>query len=121
MAEAAARQPFIGPAMAAPKAGAFWPVPPREPVTAFGPDNRAESILLVRAERGMFTPARGAARLRELLPHNTRLTTVADAAHHRVYPFYGDPGTNATVTEYLLTGKLPDTDTTFTPRRSTEP
>ncbi|MBP2401167.1 alpha/beta fold hydrolase [Streptomyces syringium] len=118
MATARARHPFIGPAMAAPKAGAFWPRPPLEPVTAFGPGNRAESVLLVRSERGMFTPARGAARLRELLPHNSRLVTLAGAAHHRVYPFYGDRHINEAVTAYLLTGKLPDTDTTFTAEES---
>ncbi|MEV4740976.1 alpha/beta fold hydrolase [Streptomyces sp. NPDC049555] len=108
MAEAAARRPFIGPAMAAPKAGAFWPAAPREPVTAFGADNRAESVLLVRTERGMFTPPRGAARLHALLPHTSRLITVAGAAHHRVFPFLGDAPTNEAVTAYLLSGKLPD-------------
>ncbi|MFI0910352.1 alpha/beta fold hydrolase [Streptomyces abikoensis] len=117
MAAAAERHPFIGPAMAAPKAGAFWPreLDGRRPsAPAFGRDNHAESVLLVRAEHAMFTPARGAARLRELLAHNSRLVTAAGTGAHRVFPFHGHPGVDGTVTEYLLTGKLPDTDLTFT-------
>ncbi|OKJ95194.1 hypothetical protein AMK26_32035 [Streptomyces sp. CB03234] len=108
-----ARHPFIGPAMAGPKAGAFWPVPPAEPVTVLGADNRAESVLLVQSEQDMFTPARGARRMRELLAHNTRLVTLAGAVQHRVFPFHGDPGVNRAAAAYLLTGKLPDTDLTL--------
>ncbi|MFJ4773820.1 alpha/beta fold hydrolase [Streptomyces uncialis] len=109
---------FIGPAMAGPKAGAFWPLPPREPVTVFGADNRAESLLLVQSAEDMFTPAHGAVRLRGRLPRTARLVTVAGSAHHRVFPFQGDPGVNEVATEYLLTGKLPDTDVTLTGRPS---
>lgn len=117
MATAAARHPFIGPAMAAPKAGAFWPREldeRREPGIVLGRDNHAESLLLVRSEHAMFTPARGAARLRELLAHNSRLITAAGTGAHRVFPFHGHPGVDGAVAEYLLTGKLPDTDLTFT-------
>ncbi|MGX2993262.1 alpha/beta fold hydrolase [Streptomyces sp. JNUCC 64] len=119
LVEHGGRHPFIGPAMAGPKAGAFWPLPPREPVTAFGAGNRAESVLLVRSARDMFTPARGAARLRELLPHNTRLVTLDDPGpHHRVFPFRGDPGVDGAATAYLLTGKLPETDLVLAGARS---
>jgi TAP-like protein len=60
----------------------------------------------------VFTQSDGALRLHQLLPHNSRLVMVADAAHHRVYPFYGHGLVNDLTTDYLLTGRLPETDIT---------
>lgn len=104
------RHPFCGAALSGVKATAFWPVPPSEPVTPIGPDNRAESILLVQSAEDMSTPLAAARRMHEVLAHNSRLVTVADTAHHRVFPFYANPGTDEVVTEYLVTGKMPDSD-----------
>ncbi|MFD2351240.1 hypothetical protein ACFSTC_20780 [Nonomuraea ferruginea] len=36
--------------------------------------------------------------------------TVADTAHHRVFPFYGNTGLNELVCDFLLTGSTPGPD-----------
>ncbi|GGM24269.1 MULTISPECIES: alpha/beta fold hydrolase [Micromonospora] len=114
----AEKWPFAGAAMAGVKAPAFWPVLPREPVTALGAGNRAESMLLVAADQDMSTPLAAGRRMREVFAHNSRLVTVADTAHHRVFPFYGNTELNELVTAYLVDGHYPDTDPTVAnPRR----
>ncbi|MBP2401168.1 alpha/beta fold hydrolase [Streptomyces syringium] len=110
MNQAARRYPFTGAALSGIKATAFWPVPPSEPVTPLGPGNRAGSILLVQSAEDMSTPHAAAVRMREVLRHNSRLVTVADTAHHRVFPFYGNPGADELVTTYLTDGALPAAD-----------
>lgn len=110
-----ARYPFMGASMAGVKAGAFWPVTPPDPVT-IGPESAAESLLLVHAAHDMFTPPHGARRLHELRPWNSRLVTVTDVAHHKVFPFLGEPSVNDLVTGYLLSGKLPDADVSCSSR-----
>src|SRR5439155_13197794 len=50
------RYPFTGAAMGGVKAPAFWPIPPREPVTPLGDDNSAPSVLIVQSEPDMSTP-----------------------------------------------------------------
>ncbi len=110
MERAAREHPFTGAALSGIKATAFWPVPPSEPVTPLGAGNRAESVLLVQAAQDMSTPHAAAVRMREVLRHNARLVTVADTAHHRVFPFYGNPGTDEVVTAYLIDGTVPTAD-----------
>ncbi|OXM65899.1 alpha/beta fold hydrolase [Amycolatopsis vastitatis] len=100
---------FMGPALCGIKAGAFWPVQPAEPPTSFGPA-KAEGVLLVQAEHDMFTTAAGAARLRELLGEGTRSVLVGNMAEHRVFPFAGDERVNSLVAEFLITGRLPESD-----------
>ncbi|MBW4721441.1 alpha/beta fold hydrolase [Saccharothrix obliqua] len=102
----AARGTLVGEAMAGPKPGAFWPVPPLEPATAIG--GPAE-VLLVQSEHDPFTPASGARHVRELLPRS-RLVLAEDLAHHRVFPFSGHGGVTRAVTDYLVSGRLPDND-----------
>ena len=104
------RYPFTGAALAGVKATAFWPIPPREPVTRLGDDNPARSVLIVQSENDMATPHAAAVRMHEVLHHNSRLVTLADTAQHRVFPFYGNSGINDLVTEYLLTGESPARD-----------
>ncbi|MEV4433871.1 alpha/beta fold hydrolase [Streptomyces sp. NPDC049585] len=110
MARAARAYPFTGAALSGIKAPAFWPVPPAEPVTALGAGNRAPGILLVQAAEDMSTPHAAAVRMHEVLRHNSRLVTVADTAHHRVFPFYGNPAADEVVTAYLVDGTLPAGD-----------
>jgi pimeloyl-ACP methyl ester carboxylesterase len=104
------RYPFIGAALSGIKPGAFWAIAPREPGVVIGRDNPAESILLVQSAGDVFAPSHGARRLRELLPHNSRLITVADSVQHRVFPFYRHSEVNEQVCTYLVDGKLPNTD-----------
>lgn len=104
------RYPFAGAALAGVKAPAFWPIPPREPVTRLGADNPAPSILLVQSEYDMSTPHAAAMRMHEVLHGNSRLVTLGATAHHRVFPFYGNTEVNDIVTDYLLTGQLPADD-----------
>jgi pimeloyl-ACP methyl ester carboxylesterase len=104
------RYPFSGATLAGIKAPAFWPIQPREPVTRLGSDNPARSVLIVQSEHDMSTPYPAAVRMHEVLHHNSRLVTLADTAHHRVFPFYGDAGLNNVVMEYLVTGEMPDQD-----------
>lgn len=113
MTVAAQRFPLVGAAMAAPKAGAFWPVEPREPVVRIGADSRARSVLLVQSDSDPFTPPSGALHVRELLPDNSRLVLATDFAHHRLYPFSGHAGVLGATTDYLLSGRLPETDLTM--------
>jgi pimeloyl-ACP methyl ester carboxylesterase len=110
---AALTHPFTGAAMCGVKAPAFWPVLPSEPATELGPDNAAESILMVAAAQDVSTPLAAAQRMHEVLAHNSRLVTVADTAHHRVFPFYGNAELDELVTGYLLGGRLPETDLTI--------
>ncbi|MEU1780104.1 alpha/beta fold hydrolase [Streptomyces abikoensis] len=110
MARAAREYPFTGAALSGIKATAFWPVPPSEPVTRLGAGNRARSVLLVQSAEDMSTPHAAAVRMHEVLRHNSRLVTVADTAHHRVFPFYGNPGADELATAYLVDGTLPRTD-----------
>ncbi|WP_175410939.1 alpha/beta fold hydrolase [Streptomyces sp. TRM64462] len=112
MERAARAHPFTGAAMAGIKATAFWPVPPSEPVTRLGPDNPADSVLLVQGADDMSTPLAAARRMREVLGDTARLLTVVDTAHHRVFPFYGNPAADELVTAYLIDGELPATDVT---------
>ncbi|MEU0687775.1 alpha/beta fold hydrolase [Streptomyces uncialis] len=114
MERAARSHPFTGAAMAGIKATAFWPVPPSEPVTALGEGNAAESVLLVQSAEDMSTPHAAAVRMGEVLRHNSRLLTLEGSAHHRVFPFYGDPGVDEVVTSYLIDGVLPGSDVTLT-------
>jgi pimeloyl-ACP methyl ester carboxylesterase len=106
------RYPFTGAAMGGVKAPAFWPIPPREPVTPLGDDNPAPSVLIVQSEHDMSTPHAAAVRMHEVLHHNSRLVTLGDTAHHKVFPFYGNAEINNLVTEYLLTGERPGQDLT---------
>lgn len=115
MSEFDARFPLLGRTLACVRAGAFWPTDPAEPLTVLGPDNPAESILLVQSEADVFTGVTGAKRLRELFPRNSRLVLAADTSHHRLYPFGGHPVVNELVTDYLLGGRLPADDVTCAP------
>jgi len=114
MRQAHERYPWTGASLCGIKATAFWPVPPSEPATQIGAGRGAESILLVNAADDMTTPHAAAVRMHEVLAHNSRLLTVADTAHHCVYPFYGNVAADEVITEYLVTGKLPDNDLTCT-------
>jgi pimeloyl-ACP methyl ester carboxylesterase len=104
------RYPFTGAALGGVKAPAFWPLAPREPVTRLGDDNPAPSVLIVQSEHDMSTPHAAAVRMHEVLRHNSRLVTLADTAHHRVFPFYDNAAVNDLVTEYLVAGELPEGD-----------
>jgi hypothetical protein len=115
------RYPFVGAALAGIKPGAFWPVAPRESVTAIGRDNRAESILLVQSAGDVFAPSQGARRLRELLPHNSRSITISKSVQHRVFPFYQHDEVNERVRAYLVGGVLPETDLVCVNPASSEP
>jgi pimeloyl-ACP methyl ester carboxylesterase len=100
---------FMGEALLGVKAGAFWPVPPAEPPTEFGATS-AGGVLLVQAERDMFTAAVGAERLRGVLGERARLVMVRNLVEHRVFPFAGQPRVNAVAEEFLATGRLPAAD-----------
>lgn len=104
------RYPFLGRALSGIKPGAFWPIAPREPAATIGRDNPAESVLLVQSDGDVLTPSHGARRLRALLPHNSRLISVADSMQHRVFPFYRNSEVNDLVATYLVDGALPRSD-----------
>ncbi|MBP2702981.1 alpha/beta fold hydrolase [Microbispora sp. RL4-1S] len=103
---------FMGRALLGVKAGAFWPAQPIEPPTAFGP-TAAGGVLLVQAERDMFTASVGATRMRSLLGERSRLLMVRGMIEHRVFPFAGDAQVNEVAGEFLTTGRLPDADITL--------
>jgi pimeloyl-ACP methyl ester carboxylesterase len=105
------RYPFFGATAATVKPCTFWPYRPVEPATPIGPGNRAPSILMVQSEFDVATPAAGARRLHRLLD-NSRLVTLRNAQKHIVYLTYGNPCVDATVTRYLVTGRMPVTDVT---------
>jgi pimeloyl-ACP methyl ester carboxylesterase len=115
------RYPFIGVALSGIKAGAFWPVTQREPAAVIGADNPAETVLLIQSAGDVFTPCEGARRLHELLPHNSRLITVADSVQHRVFPFYQHTEVNRLVSAYLVRGEFPDTDLTCSNQNIQQP
>lgn len=100
---------FMDQALLGVKAGAFWPVQPLEPPTAFG-HSKAGGVLLVQAERDMFTSDVGARQLHGLLGDRARLVMVQGMIEHRVFPFVGDTRVNNVAEEFLLTGRLPDAD-----------
>jgi pimeloyl-ACP methyl ester carboxylesterase len=103
--------PFYGASASTVKPCTFWPYGPVEPVTRLGPDNRAPGILMVQSEFDVATPASGAQRLHGLLA-NSRLVTLRGAQKHIVFAVYGNACVDATVTDYLVGGGLPDGDVT---------
>ncbi|MGX2993263.1 alpha/beta fold hydrolase [Streptomyces sp. JNUCC 64] len=121
MERAARAHPFTGAALAGVKATSFWPVPPAEPVTRLGADNPARSVLLVQAAEDMSTPLAAALRMRETLGPRSRLVTLDATAHHRVFPFYEDPGIDRLVTAYLVDGTLPPSDLVLSPSGAAGP
>ncbi|TXK40194.1 alpha/beta fold hydrolase [Nonomuraea sp. C10] len=100
---------FMDRALLGVKAGAFWPVQPLEPPTVFGP-RETGGVLLIQAERDMFTSDAGARRLRGLLGDRSRLVMLRDVIEHRIFPFAGDPRVDAVAQEFLMTGRLPEAD-----------
>jgi pimeloyl-ACP methyl ester carboxylesterase len=110
MREAAAAFPWTGAALHGIKAPAFWPVPPAEPATRLGTKAGGGTYLLVAADEDMSTPWVAARRMHEVLGDRSTFVTVADTAHHRVFPFYGNTGLNELVTDFLLTGGTPGPD-----------
>ncbi|MFI7445627.1 alpha/beta fold hydrolase [Nonomuraea indica] len=111
---------FMGRALLGVKAGAFWPVQPLEPPTAFGP-TAAGGVLLVQAEQDMFTAAVGATQMRRLLGERARLVMVRGMTEHRIFPFAGHAGVTAAAEEFLTTGRLPDADLTLDGEGTREP
>ncbi|MBW4721442.1 alpha/beta fold hydrolase [Saccharothrix obliqua] len=106
------RWPFAGRAMAGIKATAFWPVQPVEPPTPLDTGAPAPGMLLVAADQDMSTPHAAGVRMREVFAREARLLTVADTAHHRVFPFYRNAAVDEVVTGYLVDGVLPTADLT---------
>lgn len=100
---------FMGPALNGVKVGAFWPIVPLEPVTEFGA-TQAEGVLLVQAERDLFTGASGARTMRGLLGDRARLVMVPELIEHRVFPFAEQPQVDQLVERFLLSGELPDSE-----------
>lgn len=104
---------------------AFWPNPHRNPNPA--PLNRIPSALLIVNEKDPVTPISGAQAVRTAIPAS-RLITVSAKQAHLVLPqtmpnaLPGSIPTTSTcattaVTEYLVHGQLPDSDTTCQPDR----
>ncbi|MEV0147117.1 MULTISPECIES: alpha/beta fold hydrolase [unclassified Nonomuraea] len=110
MLKAAEEFPWTGAALNGIKAPAFWPVPPSEPATRLGTEAGGGRYLLVAADEDMSTPWVAARRMHEVLGDRSSFVTVADTAHHRVFPFYGNAGLNALVSDFLLTGRTPGPD-----------
>ncbi|MEW9552895.1 alpha/beta fold hydrolase [Nonomuraea sp. NPDC050783] len=110
MLAAAEKYPWTGAALSGIKAPAFWPVAPAEPATPLGTGAGGGDYLLVAADEDMSTPWAAARRMHEVLGERSAFVTVADTAHHRVFPFYGNAGLDALVTDFLLTGATPGPD-----------
>ncbi|MFB9202458.1 alpha/beta hydrolase [Nonomuraea spiralis] len=88
---------------------AFWPYRPAERpvrVTAKGPSN----VLLVQNLRDPSTPHSGALKLRAAFGDRARMVSV-DAGGHGSYLANGNACGDRTVTEFLVTGRRPATDT----------
>ncbi|WP_194813590.1 alpha/beta hydrolase [Nocardia sp. XZ_19_385] len=104
---------------------AFWPEPHHDPNPA--PLDRVASALLIVNEKDPVTPIPGARAVRTAIP-GSRLITVSGKQAHLALPQTlpnGLPGsipatstcaTTAAI-EYLVPGRLPDTDTTCRPDR----
>nr|WP_272923891.1 alpha/beta fold hydrolase [Streptomyces sp. SID3343] len=89
---------------------AFWPVPPRTPITIDGHD--LPPVLLVQGTRDPATPPAGAAALHAALP-SSRQITVLDEGDHGILAFRPNPCVLAAAGAYLVDGTLPaDRDTT---------
>ncbi|MEV4169242.1 alpha/beta hydrolase [Nonomuraea sp. NPDC049709] len=88
---------------------AFWPYRPAERpvrVTSRGPSN----VLLVQNLRDPSTPHSGALKMREAFGARARMVSV-DAGGHGSYLANGNACGDATVTDFLVTGRRPGQDT----------
>ncbi|OXM65898.1 alpha/beta fold hydrolase [Amycolatopsis vastitatis] len=122
MRAGAAEFPWTGAALDGIKAPAFWPVAPAEPATELGAGSGGGRYLLVAADEDMSTPWAAARRMHEVLGERSTFVTVADTAHHRVFPFYGNAELNELVGTFFLTGEAPEPDhVCANPRRLLEP
>lgn len=87
---------------------AFWPRPTEPPVavTSHGPSN----VLLVQNLRDPATPYSGALKLRQAFGDRARMVAV-DSGGHDAYLANGNACGDALVTDFLVTGRRPATDT----------
>jgi pimeloyl-ACP methyl ester carboxylesterase len=88
---------------------AFWanPIEPPVPVTPLGPAN---GMLIVQNLRDPATPLPGALQMRAALGQRARMITV-DQGGHAIYLLSPNSCANARVTDYLVAGTLPLSDT----------
>ncbi|MEW2352406.1 alpha/beta hydrolase [Spirillospora sp. NPDC029432] len=101
-----ARHPLFGPLKNNLWPCAFWPNPPREPLTRVGNPTPA---LIVAATGDTATTYEGAKAMHRALT-GSRLLTLRGTTAHGIYGEYGNPCVDAKVNAYLATGTLPATD-----------
>ncbi|MGW0518070.1 alpha/beta hydrolase [Crossiella sp. NPDC003009] len=104
----ARRYPFFGAAAAGIGPCAYWPHRPLEQTTRIRPARHG--ALVVGATGDSATPYAGAVSMRRMLGENARLLTLADARMHGLYARYGNACVDNTVTKYLVSGSLPESD-----------
>lgn len=101
-------EPLFGPLTRNVTPCAFWPVAPAEPATAIA---NARPALLVGADGDPAAPRPGQQAMHRALT-GSRMVTLAGAFRHGVFLTAGNPCVDAAVTGYLVTGRLPNADTT---------
>jgi pimeloyl-ACP methyl ester carboxylesterase len=83
---------------------AFWPVPPRTPITIDGHD--LPPVLLVQGTHDPATPPAGAAALHAALPSSRQITVVGEG-DHGILAFRPNDCVLAAAGAYLVDGTLP--------------
>ncbi|WP_119728392.1 alpha/beta hydrolase [Thermomonospora amylolytica] len=98
-----ARHPLFGPLKNNIWPCAFWPTPPREPLTRIGNSTPA---LIVSATGDTATTYEGSKAMHRALT-GSRLLTLRGTTAHGIYGTYGNACVDAKVNAYLATGTLP--------------